>query len=134
MSIHRKPYGKHIWTFAAGHIPLHSTGREPEFTSHDKIAVMNVSDSQAEIVLRIFYQERDPVQFKKILVEPKRVRKVRFNDLIDPIPLPLDVPFAFVLISNTPVIVQFSRMNTERPALAGICTNAFPMLQLPDHE
>jgi hypothetical protein len=40
------------------------------------------------------------------------MRKIRFNDLINPLPVPLDTPFGFLITSNTGIIVQFSRMNT----------------------
>jgi hypothetical protein len=118
-------YGKKIWAFAAGHIPLETTGVEPEFTSHDKIAVLNTSAWDAEIQLQIFYDDSDPVKDHSISVKANRIRKIRINDLIDPLPVPLDKPYAFVLRSNVPVIVQFSRMNTAHKNLAAFCSNSF---------
>ena len=120
-----KTIGKKMWCFAAGHIPLISTGIEPDFTSNDKIAVLNVTESKAEIEMQIFYEDRAPVLYKKIVVQPLRIRKVRINDLINPIPVPLDTPYGLVIRSSVPVIIQFSRMNTGSRNVAGICTNAF---------
>lgn len=120
-----KSFGKKRWAFAAGHIPLFSTGHEPTFTSHDKIAILNFSEYKAEIEIQVFYEDVLPVVYKKVFVAPRRLRKIRLNDLIDPIPIPLDTPFGFTITSDEPVIVQFSRMNTGSANLSGICTNAF---------
>jgi hypothetical protein len=122
---HPVAYGKKVWAFAAGNIPLRSTGLEPDFTSHDKISILNTSAIKTEIEISIYYEHADVVTDHQIVVGPGRVRKIRFNDLIDPLPIPLDTPFGFVVTSPVPVIVQFSRMNTGDRRLAEICTTAF---------
>jgi hypothetical protein len=119
--------GKKIWSFAAGHIPLTSTGKEPEFTSHDKIAVLNCSDEDAVISIAIYYEDRDPVIDHQISVGARRLRKIRFNDLIKPLPVPRDVPFGFTVRSNVEIIVQFSRLNTGCPHSTGFCVT--PLFQ-----
>jgi hypothetical protein len=117
--------GKKVWAFSAGHIALQSTGKEPEFTSHDKIAVLNTSGKDAEINIVIFYDDSDPVKDYTITIKARRIRKIRFNDLIDPLPVPLDKHFAFVISSDANVIVQFSRMDTSSGQLAGFCVTPF---------
>ena len=128
-SASRKMFKHHIghkeWAFSAGHIPLRSTGKEPAFTSHDKISVLNTSDSEAEIRITVFYEDKSPVKDHSITIPPRRVRKIKFNDLIDPLPIPLDEPFGFVVQSNIPVIVQFSRMNTSSRNLAMFCATPY---------
>lgn len=118
--------GKKTWAFAAGHIPLTSTGHEPTFTSHDKIAILNTATQDAEVTITIFYEDGEPVQDHAVRVKARRVRKIRFNDLIDPLPLPLDKPFGFVVQANVPVVVQFSRMDTGSRSAAGFCVTPFP--------
>jgi hypothetical protein len=113
--------GKKKWVFAAGRIPLHSTGREPEFTSHDKIAVLNTSSQDAEIKLTIYYEDQQPVTDHAIKIPARRVRKIKFNDLIDPLPIPLDKAFGFTLTCNVEVVIQFSRMDTSKKHKAIFC-------------
>lgn len=122
MGLKNKITGKKIWCFAAGHIPLISHGDEPAFTSHDKIAVLNTSEYEATIRLTIYYENDKAITDHRITVPSNRIRKIRFNDLIDPLPIPLDTPFGFVLESDIEVIVQFSRMNTSSRSVAGFCT------------
>lgn len=117
--------GKKMWAFAAGRIPLLSNGKEPAFTSHDKISILNTSGARAEIRITIFYEDDVPVKDHIISIAPRRVRKVRFNDLIDPLPVPLDKAFGFTVESTIPVVVQFSRMDTSARALAGFCVTPF---------
>jgi hypothetical protein len=123
--MHKQACGKKIWAFGAGHIPLQSTGIEPAFTSHDKIAVLNTSDQDAEIRIAIYYENEEPVEDHEITVAARRIRKIRFNDLINPLPVPLDKPFGFILRSDVTVVVQFSRMNTSERNGAGFCVTPF---------
>ena len=37
-----EPFGKTRWIIPGGHIPLESIGHEPEFTSRDQIAILNM--------------------------------------------------------------------------------------------
>jgi hypothetical protein len=113
------------WAFAGGHIPLQSTGHEPLFTSHDKIAILNFSNEDAKVKMIIYYADSQPVEGHELEVRARRVRKIRFNDLIDPLPIPLDTPYGFVLISTVGVVVQFSRAITAQRSAAGFCVTPY---------
>ncbi|RAW02919.1 sensory rhodopsin transducer [Pseudochryseolinea flava] len=118
-------HGKTIWSFSAGRIPLNSHGPEPMFTSHDKISILNMTNRDADIAISIFYEDDREMDVKSIVVKSERLRKIRFNDLINPLPIPLDTPFSFVLVSSVPVIVQFSRVITAQRELAGIVVTPY---------
>jgi hypothetical protein len=113
--------GKTEWVIPAGHIPLHSTGQEPDFTSHDKISILNTSGQPAKVQMTFYYGDEDPVGPYNCSVAGQRIRKLRINELIDPLPVFLDRPYALVVRSDQPVVVQFSRQSTEQSsyALAG---------------
>lgn len=106
--------GKKTWAIPGSHIPLEQTGPEPEFTSHDSLWILNTTDTDAELNITVYYSDRDPVGPYPVDVGAKRVRQVRFNDLIDPEALPLETDYAAVVDSNTPVVVQFTRMDTRQ--------------------
>jgi hypothetical protein len=76
------------------------------------VAVLNITNHDARITLTIFYQDRNPQVDHELIVKANRIRKIRLNDIIDPFPIPLDEPYSFLLESNVPVIVQFSRAIT----------------------
>lgn len=117
--------GKRHWAFSCGCIPLESHGKEPDFCSHDKIAMLNVSEETAMVEITIFYEDKEPVGTYCIKVAPRRMRKIRLNDLIDPQAIPLETHYGCHIKSNVPVVVQFSRMDTGARNTALFATMAF---------
>ena len=119
--------GRKIWAIAGGNIPFGSTGEEPDLTSRDELSILNASKRDAEVTITIYYSDRDPVAPYKVTVGAQRVRVIRFNDLIDPQPLPLAVPYAALIESTRRVIVQFTRHDTRQAENALISMMAFPV-------
>ncbi|MDX0968632.1 sensory rhodopsin transducer [Sinorhizobium medicae] len=117
--------GKRRWTIAGGHIPLGSNGMEPEFTSRDEIAVLNCSDSPARLRIQIHYADRPVVGPYDVEIAARRVRRIRFNDLIFPEALPLDVDFGAVIEADVPVVVQFTRLDSGTGSRNTIATAAY---------
>lgn len=122
-----KAYGKLDWAVAAGRIPFLTNGKEPEFLSYDKIAVLNTSEEDALIEIVIFYEDEQPWGTYKVKVKSQRLRKIRFNDLIDPKAIEIERNYSCYIKSNVPIVVQFSRMNTGANANAEITSMAFPV-------
>lgn len=120
-----KAYGKKYWAFPGGNIPLRSTGKEPEFSSHNKIAILNISETVAHIEITIFYENSAPVSGYNIKVNSKRLRKIRFNDLIDPVAISLERNYGCYIKSDVPVVIQFSAMDTGSENNAQCATIAY---------
>jgi hypothetical protein len=125
MSKLKKAIGKKQWAISGGNIPFKTTGVEPEFTSRDWIAVLNTSGKEAKLAITIFYDDCDPVHGFEYIVKPHRVKKIRFNDFIDPFPIQLDKPFGCIINSSGKVVIQFNRMNTEDSNIATTGTMAY---------
>lgn len=121
-----KAYGKIDWAFSAGRIPFETNGQEPQMNSHDKIAVLNTSDEEAVVEMVIFYEDQPPVGTYEVKVGAKRLRKIRFNDLIDPEAIRLERNYSCLIKTSVPVVVQVSRMNTGQNANAEMGGMAFP--------
>jgi hypothetical protein len=121
-----KPIGHQRWAISAGAMPVHSTGEEPEFTSHDRLAILNAGDADASVELQVVHADRDPVGPYELEVAARRVRSIRINDLIDPEAVPLGEPYGLVVRSDQPVVVQFSRQDTRQAANAGFMALAHP--------
>jgi hypothetical protein len=120
-----KPMGRTTWVIPGGHIPLYSTGHEPDYTSHDKLCVLNVADEEARLEIVIYYTDREPAGPYQVTVPARRTLHIRFNDLIDPEAIFLDVDYASVVTSNIPVVVQFSRLDSTQAANAIFSTIAW---------
>lgn len=123
----KNPIGKLDWAFAAGKIPSDSTGPEPEFISHDKIAVLNTSTQVAKVEMVIFFEDQPPIGTFKVKIKPQRLKKIKFNDLVDPSIIQLDRNYSCYLKTNVRVVVQFSRMNTGATSNAEMSFMAFPV-------
>jgi hypothetical protein len=119
--------GRRTWALAGGHIPLTSTGEEPRDTSRDELCVLNTNAQEAHVEATIYYEDQDPVGPYRLTIPARRVRHVRCNDLIDPQAMPLDTPYAVVILADLPVVVQFNRRDTSLTANAIATTLAFPV-------
>ncbi len=105
--------GSRIWAIPGGHIPLKSSGHEPECTSYDMLCILNAADEDAKIKFTLYYSDKDPVGPYSIVVGSRRVRHIRINDLIDPEAVPLDTDYGIVVESSVPIVLQFQRQDTS---------------------
>jgi hypothetical protein len=118
--------GRTLWALAGGHIPLASSGREPDFTSRDQLSLLNTGEQKAELEITLFHAGRDPVGPYRLQVAPRRLRRVRINDLIDPAAPPLGSDYGMLIRADVPIVVQFTRLDS-RQRENGLCgTMAYP--------
>ncbi len=120
-----KSLGKKVWAIAEGYIPSKSNGPEPDMTSHETACILNTNDEDATIEIFLYFTDREPVGPYTEIVPARRTSHIRFNDLKDPETVPLDTDFASVLISNVPVIVQHTRLDSRQAENALMTTVAF---------
>jgi hypothetical protein len=118
--------GRTHWAIAEGYIPETSHGPEPQMTSHETACILNASQRDAHVEITVYFADRDPVGPYRITIPARRTRHVRFNDLIDPLPIPLGTEYASVLVSDVPVVVQHTRLDSRQAELALFSTMAFP--------
>ena len=119
------PVGRHRWAIAAGHVPVTSTGAEPMFTSRDVLSLLNAGDVLANVRIVVLYADRGETGAFRLGVAPRRLRRVRVNDLIFPEAVTLGVPYGLDIRSDQPVVVQFTRMDTRAAANAGLLATAW---------
>jgi hypothetical protein len=117
--------GRKTWAIAEGYIPSVSHGPAPAMTSHETVCILNASDTDAHVELTLFYANREPVGPYLVVVPGRRTRHVRFNDLTDPEPVPRDTDFASLLVSDVPIVVQHTRLDSRQAENALMTTIAF---------
>jgi len=118
--------GHKVWAIAEGYIPPSSTGATRELISHETVCILNASEAAAQIEITVYFSDRVPVGPYRFTVEGQRTRHLRFNDFSDPAPVPRGTDFATVIVSDLPIVVQHTRLDTRQPALALMGTVAFP--------
>lgn len=117
--------GRRRWAFTGGPIPVAGHGPEPLFTPHDRLGLLNAGDEVAHVRITLHYADGAPVGPYPISVAPRRMRRLRLNDLIDPVAMPLEAAYAAVIDCDVPIVVQFGRQDTRQRALALLGTMAF---------
>jgi hypothetical protein len=117
--------GRKRWAIAEGYIPEGSHGPEPAMTSHETACLLNTTDEDARVTITLYFHDREPVGPYRIDVPARRTRHVRFNDLVEPEPVPRATDFACVIESDTPIVVQHTRLDSRQAENALMTTIAF---------
>jgi hypothetical protein len=117
--------GRTVWAIAEGYIPSQSTGPAPQMTSHETACLLNAGDDDAHVEITIYFKDREPAGPYRVTVPARRTLHQRFNELDDPEPIPRDTDYASVIVSNVPIVVQHTRLDSRQAANALLSTIAF---------
>lgn len=117
--------GKKRWAIAEGYIPPSSTGPHPQMTSHETVCLLNTGLRDAHVNIIVYYADRGPVGPYRLIVPAERTKHIRFNDLTDPAPIPVDTDFASQIESDVPIVVQHTRLDSRQAENALLSTIAF---------
>jgi len=120
-----EPIGRRRWAIPEGWIPSESTGPAPEMTSHETASILNVSDTNAHVEITVYFADREPAGPYRVSVPARRTLHQRFNDLSDPEPIPRDTPYASLIESDVPIVVQHTRLDSRQAENALLSTIAF---------
>ena len=117
--------GRTVWMIAEGYIPGGTTELGAAMESHETACLLNAGDSAADVEITLYFTDREPVGPYRVTVDPRRTKHVRFNDLADPAPVPRDTPYASVIRSSVPIVVQHTRLDSRQPPHALLSTMAW---------
>jgi hypothetical protein len=117
-----KAIGKCRWAIAEGYIPPASTDGGRALTSHETVCLLNAGDADAHVFITLFFKDREPAGPYRVTVGARRTLHLRFNDLNDPEPVPLDTDYASVIESDVPIVVQHTRLDSRQAELALLTT------------
>jgi hypothetical protein len=117
--------GKTHWAIPEGYIPSESTSDKHDLISHEAACILNASEQDAHVVLTIFFADRDCVGPYRVTVPARRTLHLRFNDLVDPAPIPRDTDYSSVFEADTPIVVQHTRLDSRKAELGLLSTLAF---------
>ena len=118
------PIGRKRWAIAEGYIPSQSVSSERALVSHETACILNAGDKDARVTLTVFYANREPIVYR-VTVPARRTLHLRFNDLHDPQPVPMDTDFSSVFESDVPIVVQHTRLDSRRAEISLLSTTAY---------
>jgi hypothetical protein len=117
--------GATTWVFADGYIPPESTGPGPEMTSHESACMLNAGDADARVEITLYFTDREPAGPYRLTVPARRALHQRINDLHDPEPVPLGTDYCCVIVSDAPIVVQHTRLDSRQAANSLMSTIAY---------
>ncbi len=118
------PIGSKRWAIPEGYIPSQSVSQDRALLSHETACILNANDRDAQVTLTVYFADREPVVYK-VKVPARRTLHLRFNDLTDPQPVPLDTDYASVFESDVPIVVQHTRLDSRRAEISLLSTIAY---------
>lgn len=119
-------YGKTTWLIGDGFWDSHSNGL---FVSHESVCVLNTSNQDAEIRMTLYFEDREEMSGFCAVCGARRTHHIRMDKLktADGRTVPQDVPYAILVESSVPVVVQYSRLMSSQPELGLMTTIAYPV-------
>lgn len=117
--------GRKVWAIPEGYIPSGSVSQAHDLISHEAACILNATDEPALIEITIYFENREPLGPFMVTVGAQRTHHLRYNDLNNPASLPRDTPYASVISSNVPIVVQHTRLDSRNPNIALLSTVAF---------
>lgn len=123
-----KAIGHKCWAIAEGYLPGWSHGPHPEMRSHEAICLLNTSDQDARVEIAIYFSDREPVGPYQVTVPARRTNHVDLDKLTEPQSIPRATPYASVIESDVPIVVQYTRLDSRQAENALLSTMAYPVI------
>ena len=124
-----KAYGKTTWMIPDTYLQAKEKSRssDPGDRSHEAICVLNTSDDDAHIALTLFFEDREPNTAFTSFCGARRTHHIRLDKIRDGEGngIPEAVPYAILIESDTPIVVQYSRLDTSAAEMALMTTIAY---------
>ena len=118
--------GRTQWAIPEGFIPSESlAGADRPLVSHETACILNAGETVAKITITLHFVDRAPVGPYHVEVPGQRTLHLRFNELTDPEPVPRDTDFASLIVSDVPIVVQHTRLDSRPANFALMSTMAF---------
>jgi hypothetical protein len=109
--------GKKIWIVPDCELPQEGKG---VLKGHESVIIVNDSDVEAEIDVKLYFADRDSYDDIKWTVGANRVRCFRMNnpDDMSGYIVPFETQYAMKISSNTPIVLQYGRLDNRQKNLA----------------
>jgi hypothetical protein len=122
--------GEYVWYIPDCYYPeITSPGH---YVSHEAICVLNTGSKDAHIKLTLYFEDRDPVDNFTVTCPSRRTKHIRLDQIKDDKGngIPKGVPYAIMVESSSPIVVQYSRLDTTQAEIGLMTTMAYPMKAL----
>lgn len=114
------------WVIPDGFLPVASQGDQ---VSHESVCVLNLGEVSAHITLTLYYEDIPPQKGFRAECLGQRCHHIRLDRIRDGAghAIARGVPYALLVESDVPLIVQHTRLDSSQTALALMTTMAQPL-------
>ncbi len=117
--------GSKVWFIPDGFYHSKSTGDIP---SHEAVCVLNVGKEDAVINITLYFMDREKRTGFEVVCKAERAMHIGMDKIKDKDGngVSVDLPYSMVVESSSPIIVQYSRVDTSA-GMALMTTIAYPL-------
>lgn len=117
-------YGKKVWMIPDGYM---SDTQKGEMVSHEAVCVLNLSGEDANVDITVYFEDREPMRGIHAVCKHERANHIRLDRVVsdEGKTIPKNTPYALLVESDRPVVVQASRLDVSQPEYALMTTIAY---------
>lgn len=122
-----KAIGASEWVIPDMYWPEHSA--QGSYVSHESICVLNTSSRDCDFSITLYFEDREPIKLIQLRCKAERTYHVRMDQITDHNGnrIPRGVPYAAIVVSKEPLVVQYTRVDTTQSENALMTTMAYPV-------
>ena len=111
--------GKAEWYIVDGYRPSPKPDEKTVYEGHESVMILNPNDTDAHIVMTVYFEDREPVENIFYTVPAKRIRcfKTHEKEVLG-MEIGVGVQYSLAIQSDVGVIVQYGRLDVQQPNMA----------------
>ena len=113
-----KEIGKCSWYIPDAFYP--SVDQGESYVSHEAVCVLNTGDKDAHIQITLYFEDSEPLEGFEAVCGARRTNHIRMDRIVSKggKKVPRGVPYAMLVESDVPVVVQYSRLDTTQAEMS----------------
>lgn len=112
--------GKKTWFIVDGYRPFSQPMKDAVYEGHECYMILNCNDTDANVLIDIYFESKEPVEGIPLIVPAKRVLAFRSNEKekLGGVELKVNEQYSMRFRSDIEVVVQYGRCDVAQPNLA----------------
>ena len=108
--------GKKQWYIVDGHRPSPIPDPNADYKGHESVMILNTNENDANILISIYFEDKEPVENIKMTVPAKRIKCFVTHDkeALGGVELGVGEQYSMEIKSDIGVIVQYGRLDVQQ--------------------
>ena len=112
--------GKKQWYIVDGYRPSPQPDPNAVYEGHESIMILNTNAKDAHVLIRVYLEDREPVENIPFTVPAKRIKCFKSDDstVFGDLKLGVGVQYSLSITSDIGIIVQYGRLDVQQTNMA----------------